>query len=393
MTLATDGQAGTLPDRAAIAQAAIAAPPEARAVLQIDLGALKANWATLNAASGTAECAAVVKANAYGLGIEEVVAALSREGAKTFFVATLQEALRVRTVVPGAIIYVLDGFLAGAGDYYGGFNLRPVLSSLAEVEDWSALAGKRGRRHPAAIHIDTGMNRLGLTDAEVDRLAARPELLEPFYVALVMSHLACADEADHPLNRAQLGRFEALRGRLPARRASLANSGGIFLGPDYHFDLVRGGIAIYGGRAFVGAPNPMRTVVRLLARILQVREAAPGETVGYGASYHLTRRSRLATIACGYADGFLRALSGDDAHPGPVGFIGDHPVPVVGRVSMDLTTVDVTDVPEHLVHRGAWVEVMGERVTLDDLTDRAGTIGYELLTRLGSRVHRVYVGG
>ncbi|MEZ5776686.1 MAG: alanine racemase, partial [Hyphomicrobiaceae bacterium] len=143
MTLATDGQAGTLPDRAAIAQAAIAAPPEARAVLQIDLGALKANWATLNAASGTAECAAVVKANAYGLGIEEVVAALSREGAKTFFVATLQEALRVRTVVPGAIIYVLDGFLAGAGDYYGGFNLRPVLSSLAEVEDWSALAGKR----------------------------------------------------------------------------------------------------------------------------------------------------------------------------------------------------------------------------------------------------------
>lgn len=380
-------------DRATIAEAAIAAPPEARAVLQIDLGALKANWATLNAASGSAECAAVVKANAYGLGIEEVVAALAREGAKTFFVATLQEALRVRAQVPGAIVYVLDGYLAGAGDYYAGFNIRPVLSSLGEIEDWSRFASTKGRRHPAAIHIDTGMNRLGLSAGEVDQLAARLDLLDPFYVAMLMSHLASADEADNPLNRTQLARFEALRRRLPERRASFANSGGIFLGPDYHFDLVRAGIAIYGGRAFVGAANPMRTVVRLIARILQVREAAPGETVGYGASYHLTRPSRLATIACGYADGFLRALSGDDAHPGPVGYIGEHPVPVVGRVSMDLITVDVTDVPEHLVHRGGFVEVIGDRVTLDDLTDRAGTIGYELLTRLGSRVHRVYVGG
>jgi alanine racemase len=183
-----------------------------------------------------------------------------------------------------------------------------------------------------------------------------------------------------------------LRAKLPPAPASLSNSGGTFLGPSYHFDVVRPGIALYGGRAHEGKPNPMRTVVRLAARILQVHEVAPGETVGYGAIYKVQRPSRIATIACGYADGFLRALSVATGKAGPVGYIGDYPVPIVGRVSMDNITVDVTDVPEELTRRGGWVEVMGSRVTVDDLTDRAGTIGYELLSRLGPRVHRVYEG-
>jgi alanine racemase len=184
-----------------------------------------------------------------------------------------------------------------------------------------------------------------------------------------------------------------LRAKLPPAPASLANSGGTFLGPEYHYDLVRPGIALYGGRALEGRPNPMHWVVQLQAKILQVRDIMPGETVGYGATYRVERPSRIATLACGYADGFLRALSGLSGKPGPVGFLGDYPVPVIGRVSMDLITVDVTEAPHHLAVRGTWVEVMGARTTLDDLTDMAGTIGYELLSRLGQRVHRIYQGG
>ena len=371
---------------------ATAIPPDARAVLTINLSALRANWATLNRAAGSATCAAVIKADAYGLGIEELARALRDEGCETFFVATLTEARRVREVQPGAAIYVLDGLLPGAAPVYAGFDLRPCLSSLAEIEEWAAFGKATGRRLRAAVHIDTGMNRLGLPPDEVEQLALNAEIFDHFDMALVMSHLACADEPDHPMNEAQRTRFDALRARLPPAPASLSNSAGVFLGAHYHYNLVRPGIAMYGGRASADAPNPMRWVVKLQARILQVRAVAVGETVGYGASYTVERPTRIATLACGYADGFLRALSGTDAKPGPVGFIGAYPVPIVGRVSMDLITVDVTDVPENQAARGAWVEVLGARTTVDDLTDRAGTIGYELLTRLGRRVHRVYGG-
>jgi alanine racemase len=244
----------------------------------------------------------------------------------------------------------------------------------------------------AAIHIDTGMNRLGMPENELDQLAASPDVLAAFETTLVMSHLACADQADDPMNELQRQRFEELRAKLPPAPASLANSGGTFLGPRYHFDLVRPGIALYGGRAHEGTSNPMQTVVRLAAKILQIREVAPGMTVGYGATFKVQKPSRIATIAVGYADGFLRALSVATGEAGPVGYIGDYPVPIVGRVSMDFITADVTSVPPELARRGAWVEVMGHRVTVDDLTDRAGTIGYELLTRLGQRVFRVYEG-
>jgi alanine racemase len=242
------------------------------------------------------------------------------------------------------------------------------------------------------VHIDTGMNRLGLPAAEVVELAGEASLFEAFEMCLVMSHLACADEAGNPLNQRQRARFDALRALLPPAPASLANSGGVFLGRDFHYDLVRPGIALYGGRAAEGEPSPMQWVVQLQARILQVRPCAVGDTVGYGATYVCDRPMRVATIACGYADGFLRAISRVGRSSGAVGFLGPHSVPIIGRVSMDLITLDVTDVPETLAQRGAWIEVLGARTTIDDLTDRAGTIGYELLTRLGRRVHRIYRG-
>jgi alanine racemase len=367
-------------------------PVNARAVLKIDLDALRANWARLNQATGRAECAGVVKADAYGLGLEPVARALTREGCRTFFVATLDEGRRTRLVQPGAAIYVLDGLLPRAETHYSGFDLRPVLSSRLEIDDWAAYCRTLGRRLPAAVHIDTGINRLGMPTAEVEQLAADPSVFGNFDLALVVSHLACADEPDNPMNPAQRAEFDRLRAMLPSAPASLSNSGGVFLSPDYHYDLVRPGIALYGGRAHIGGPNPMQAVVTLSARILQVREVDVGATVGYGGTWRVTRPSRIATIACGYADGFLRALSGPTGHPGPIGYIGAHPVPIIGRVSMDLISVDVTDMPEGLAQRGDWVEVMGERVTVDDLTDRAGTIGYELLSRLSPRVHRIYVG-
>jgi alanine racemase len=378
---------------AAAAERRGAIPADARAVLTINLEALRANWGELNRVSGRSECAGVIKADAYGLGLEEIARALTAGGCRTFFTASLTEARRVRQVQPGATIYVLDGLLPGAAEHYAGFDLRPCLSSLEEAHEWAAFCRARRRRLAAALHIDTGMSRLGLPTGEIETLAADPGLFERFELALVMSHLASADEPDNPRNQAQRRAFEALRAKLPAAPASLANSGGVFLGPEFHYDLVRPGIALYGGRALEGRPNPMRWVVELKARILQVRDVAPGELVGYGGTYRVGRPMRIATLACGYADGFLRALSVASGQPGPVGHIGDHPVPVIGRVSMDLITVDVTDVPPAEAVRGGWVEVLGARTTVDDLTDRAGTIGYELLTRLGRRVHRVYQDG
>jgi alanine racemase len=365
-------------------------PAEARAVLRIDLKALRHNWAVLNAATGNAECTGVVKAEAYGLGLEQVAHALIEEGCRTFFVATIEEGQRTRAVEPGAVIYVLDGLFRGSETYFSGFDLRPVLSSPTEIEEWGDFCHKLGRRLPAALHVDTGINRLGLSEAEVKKLSARPELLSRFHLKLVLSHLACADEPANPMNEAQRHKFDRLRAMLPDVSASLANSGGIFLSPAYHYDLVRPGIALYGGRALHDRTNPMKPVVQLSARILQVRDLSPGETVGYGAVFRTDRTARVATIACGYADGFLRALSGEVGKPGPVGYIGEYQVPVVGRVSMDLLSVDVSNVPVHLAQRGDWVEVIGDRVTIDDLTDMAGTIGYELLARLSRRVHRIF---
>lgn len=365
----------------------------ARALLTVDLAGIKANWRWLAAVARGAECAGVVKADAYGMGLEPVVKALWEAGCRTFFVATLTEGRRLKVAVPAATTYVLDGLMPGTAPLYPAYGLRPILGSIAEIEEWAAYARSVDARLPAAVHIDTGMNRLGMTAAEVEALAARPAAFDAFPVALVMSHLACGDTPASPMNARQRELFDALRAKLPPAPASLANSAGTLLGGEYRYDLVRPGIALYGGRAVEGRPNPAAKVVRVEARILRIREADAGEVVGYGATYTLARPSRIATIATGYADGFLRSISGPIGRPPPPAYVGGYPAPIIGRVSMDLVTIDVTDVPAALAQRGAWAELIGRHVQVDDLADSSGTIGYEVLTRLGPRFQRVYVSG
>lgn len=367
-----------------------AAEPTATALLTIDLGALRANYRTLRDLAGEAECAAVIKANAYGTGDIIAATALAQEGCRTFFVATFNEGTRVRGAVPQATVYVLDGFFPQSGDAYIESGLRPVLSSAEDLADWITFCRDSGAEHPSALHVDTGMNRLGLRPEEAVDLLGAGGAGEDYVPALLISHLACADEPDHPKNAEQLHAFEKLLAQLPKCPASLANSGGIFLGQPYHFDLVRAGFALYGGRAVEGRPT-LAPVVQLHGRIAQVREADAGETVGYGAAQRLERRSRIATISLGYADGIFRHLGAGGAQSGLVGYIGEHEVPILGRISMDLITLDVTDIPEDLAVRGGWVEILGPHVRIDDLAERAGTIGYEVLTSLGSRAQRVFI--
>jgi alanine racemase len=372
-------------------------PPQARSVLVIDLDALRANWALLAARTArTVECAAVVKAEAYGLGVEAVIGALSREGCRTFFTATLREAQRIRQTASKATVYVLDGLLPGAAKSYADAELRPVLSSWPEIEEWSTFCQDIHQRLPAAIHVDTGMNRLGLSFDELRERSNLPQTLAHFELALVMSHLACADTPSHPLNARQKTLFDEARGLLPEAPASLANSGGILLGPEFHYDVVRPGIALYGGNPLEGRPNPMQPVIRLLARVLQVRDVKPGETIGYGAAHAFAAPARTATIAYGYADGYPRAMSVRAMRTGiddtsPVATVGGTTVPLVGRISMDLVTLDVSSIPIDLIQRGSWVELAGRGITVDDLAARAGTIGYEILTNIGRRSHRIYL--
>ncbi|MEN2494615.1 MAG: Alanine racemase, biosynthetic [Hyphomicrobiaceae bacterium hypho_1] len=368
-------------------------PVSARAIIEIDVDAICRNWKKLSTISSAAECGAVVKADAYGLGLGPVVTALNTEGCKTFFVATLEEGRQTRHIAPNAKIYIFDGLLPGTETQYRNFNLKPVLSSIQEIKEWAQFCKSINYQLDAAIQVNTGMRRLGVSHKEFLNLASRQyrEVLTSFNLTLIMSHLVCSDVPDHPYNSAQLFQFLDISRQLSEVQCSLANSSGIFLGSEFHFDVVRPGIALYGGKKFAGGLNPMEMVVKLYARILQLQSAEPGETVGYGATHKLKRRTKIATIALGYADGFMRALGGDNTKSAFSGFIGDIPVPVIGQVSMDLITLDVTDVPENLVFRGGWIELIGERMTVDNLADHAGTIGYEILTRLGHRAHRIYI--
>ncbi len=367
-----------------------AADPTATCVLTIDLGALRANYRSLRDRAGKAECAAVVKANAYGIGAQEAVLALSRDGCKTFFVATFSEAQRVRDTAPDADVYVLDGFFSGGGPAFAGARIRPVLSSLSEVRDWAQFCRDKGEPLPAALQVDTGMNRLGMPRSEAIDLAKSNDLLNAFTPALFISHLACGDKPDHPMNEAQLKAFEELRAMFPPCPASLANSAGIYLGERYHFDLTRTGFALYGGRAAEGQP-PLAQIVQLHARIVQIHEAEAGESVGYGAEQTLKRATRIATLSLGYADGIFRCLGAREGHAGLTGTIEGHAAPALGRVSMDLITLDVSDIPSGLAERGSWVEIIGEQTGIVGLAQQAGTIGYEVLTNLSHRAQRIYI--
>jgi alanine racemase len=370
-------------------------PPadDASAVLTVDLAAIRANYALLKRQSGAAQCAGIVKADAYGLGMEHVAAVLHAAGCSCFFVATPHEGAALAPLLPQGEIYVFQGPSPEDRDLYLRHALRPVLNSLWQLETWRG--ADPARRAPAAIHVDTGLARLGLDAGELATLAAEPSRARDVEVALIISHLACADEPEHPHNRRQLARFqsavEALGPALnregkPLPRASLSASSGIFLGPAFHFDVTRAGAALYGLSPFAAGANPMRPVVTLQAKILQVRHVDAGETVGYGATHRLTRPARLAVVAAGYADGYFRSLGNRGC-----AYIGEQQVPVIGRVSMDLLTLDVSEVAPERARPGAWVELLGPHISADALADRAGTNGYEVLTSLGRRYRRRYV--
>lgn len=357
------------------------------AALVIDLAALVANWQDMAARARGAECAAVVKANAYGLGDVAVASALWTAGARTFFVADIEAGLRVKSAVPRSRTIVLHGVPAGTEAELAEHGLVPVLNSLGEIERWSQYASRLSRRLPTLIHIDTGMNRLGLPGSELDRLSNHPtHLLRGLDIHAWMSHLACADDPANPFTATQLQRLQGALKRLPKAPVSLANSAGIFHGADYHFDLVRPGIALYGANPAPWLPNPMRPVIRLLARILQVRDVAPPDTIGYDATHRITAPGKVAALGMGYADGYPWALAGKGT-----ALVAGHQAPLIGRVSMDLLTADVSAVPPEHLHVGGWADIIGPHRDVDRVANEAGTIGYEILTRLGSRYHRVYL--
>ena len=367
-------------------------PPaiEAGGILTIDLGSVVANWRDLAARAEGAECAAVVKADAYGCGIDQVCAALGEAGCETFFVAHPSEARAVRAVRHNAIIYVLNGLLPGTCEAYAADNLRPIIGSAPELDEWVAFRKASGWTGGSALHVDTGMNRLGFEVGEVAGAAA--SLSREHGVALIMSHFACAEEPAHPLNARQISAFRAVRALFPGIPGSLANSSGIFLGPDAHHDMVRPGVALYGANPTPEHLNPMQPVLRLEGRVVQVRAVEAGDTVGYSATWTTRRPSRLAVVSVGYADGFLRAASATDARPGAEAVVAGQRCPIAGRVSMDLIVVDVTDLPEDRPGRGDLVTLLGDGIGIDDLAAHARTIAYEVLTGLGRRYRRIYRG-
>jgi alanine racemase len=347
------------------------------AVLTVDLGAIGANWRALRARLAAAQCGAVVKADAYGLGAARVAPALAAAGCRHFFVALLEEAALLRPALPAdAALYVLNGLPPGQEAACAALPAIPVLNSLDQIDAWAAL----GRRK-AALQVDTGMARLGLPPSEWQAAAAHLGSIEP---VLLMSHLASAEHQASPTNEAQLARFRVARAVLPPMPASLANSSGIFLGADYHFDLARPGAALYGVAPVAGAANPMRPVLRLEAAVVQVRCIGAGDPVGYGGRWRAEAPARIATVGVGYADGLPRQSSNRGA-----AMLGGTRLPQVGTVSMDSVTFDATAVPD--LRAGTMLELIGPACPLEAVAEAAGTIPYEILTRLGRRFERRYV--
>ena len=348
-------------------------------VLHVDLSAVVANWRLLCARHSSGPVAAVVKGDGYGLGAGPIARALYNAGCRHFFVALLDEAIAIRDIVPDAMLGVLGGLIPGSEGDYVAHGIVPALGSLAEIDAWTAA----GPGLPAIVHIDTGMSRLGLDARELAVLQQDPARLGRIGLRYIMTHLVSAEAAHDPLNHFQRQRFAEACALLPPAPRSFANSSGVFLGEDFGSDLARPGAALYGINPTPGLPNPMRSVVRLMARVLAVRDIPAGASVGYNATWTAMRPSRIATAGVGYADGWPRVLSGRCN-----AFFDGAPVPLVGRVSMDLTTFDITDHPA--IAPGSWLELLGPHQTTDDVAVAAGTNGYEVLTSLALRLPRVY---
>lgn len=356
------------------------------AIAEINLSALCDNYRLL-CAQGKAVSAAVVKADAYGLGAKDIAKALYKAGCRHFFTASIAEAVALRHALKDATIGVFYG-VASDEDVKAAIahDLIPCLNERGQIARWQDAAKSHERGLPAILHFDTGMSRLGLSHAEAVTLSNDATLLEGIIPHMLMSHLACADTHEHPLNKQQRERFAAICELFPDVHASLANSSGVFLGEDYHFDMIRPGAALYGINPHAEAENPMHTVVTLRSPVLQVRELTQSETVGYGATYNAPKGSRLAAVAGGYADGLIRAM-GNEAQA----WVNGHKVAIAGIVSMDVTVLDISALPQNAVQVGDWVEFVGAHMPVDTIAAKAGTIGYELFTSIGSRVQRKYI--
>jgi alanine racemase len=383
---------GLLSPEANAAAALAAATATQPGILTIDLDAIVANWRKLEKTAVPAECAAVIKADAYGCGAGPVARALAAAGCKTFFVATLDEARVAREALPSADIYVLNGFFQNSGDSFAKLNCRPVIGDLNELAEWDVFCRRSGWSGGAAIHIDTGMNRLGLTLIEANGIVPRINAGD-HGITLVMSHLACSETLNHPLNAKQVATFREIASLYDGVPASLSSSSGVYLGPQFQFDMVRPGAALYGINPTPEADNPMQPVVDLKARIVQLRNVERGDSVGYGATWTARRPTKLAIVAAGYGDGYFRAASANDGTRGAEAIIAGKRCPVAGRISMDLMAIDVTDLPDKTARRGHMATLIGEGITVDELAHHFGTIGYEVLTSLRNRYARIYKGG
>ena len=359
-----------------------------RPILTFDMGALQANYAYLQSLAPKTEIAGVVKANGYGCGAKEVASALGAVGCKTFFVTSLEEALHLRGLagLQEATIYTFNGCFKEEQSAFQINRISPLLNSLEEWQSWTESNAASSQVPSYGLHVDTGMNRQGMSldDAQSIASALDGESSGP---DLVISHLASADNAGAPFSAEQRKRFEAVKSWFGNARHSLANSAGLHLGRPYHLDVARPGIALYGGQPLTGKAVPLKPVAHLHAPILQTRVIQAGESVGYGETFRAARKARIATLPLGYADGILRSLSNN-------GFVslGGRRAPIVGRISMDLTTVDVSEIPEELSRPGAWAEVLGETISVDDMGKAAGSFSYEILTSLGNRYERRYIG-
>lgn len=357
------------------------------AELHINLAALKDNYDRLAREAAGAQCAAVVKADGYGLGLEKVATALSAQGCTTFFVAQTAEAMALRSLLPDAVIYVLNGLPDGAAADFAAHHLRPCLISLEQVAQWQAHCQATSSA-PACLFVDTGFNRLGLSEMDVADLADSPALFEGWELSLIASHLACADTQEHPMNAAQLERFRHALAQLPDAPASLANSGGIMLGAAYHFDMVRPGIMLYGGAATARAEDALAPVAALRAPILQIRDLSAGDTVGYGASFTAASDMQIGILSLGYGDGLGRHFG--NLSPSKARFmVNGHAVSLLGRISMDSLAVDLSNCPIAPM-AGDLVEIFGPNNLIDDVAMQGNTIAYELLTSLGTRYNRSY---
>jgi alanine racemase len=365
---------------------------EAGAVLTIDLAALVANWRTLQVVCGDAECGAVVKADAYGLGLEPVVKALYAAGCKTFFVGHVFEGRTVRALAPDAIIYALNGLRPGAAQIYADFDVRPVLCSVPEVEDWGQFCANSGRRRPdgrlpgTALRLETGLNGLGFKPYDLDRAE---QLAHLFDITLLLGQLTAA-KPDEDSHVAQIDNFEAMHARFRTTPASIANSSAIFLEMNPLYDVVRPGYALYGGNPTPGRPNPMRPVVRLESQIIQLRILEPGEKVGEAQAWMAKGPRRIAIIAAGFADGLPMSLTRNEKYAGGTAMVQGKHCAFISEIAMDYAIVDVTDAT--YLERGEIIELIGESITIDDFAGQAGVTGYEILTHLGRQCHRRYVG-